>query len=70
VERATAGLRLTKDEAEVRVKKAPIHRLFRRYDPSNHPLDSLKTHKKYVAVFRMLLHRQQQHLILPDHGEK
>jgi hypothetical protein len=45
VERATAGLRLTKDEAKVRVKKAPIHRLFRRYDPSNHPLDSLKTHK-------------------------
>jgi hypothetical protein len=25
-------------------KKSPIHRHFRRYDPQNHPLDSLKTH--------------------------
>jgi hypothetical protein len=33
-----------KIERPTKLKKAPIHKHFRRYDPSKSPLDSLKTH--------------------------
>jgi hypothetical protein len=39
------------NRARLKAKKVPIHKHLRRYDPQNHPLDSLKTPKEIAPRF-------------------